>query len=292
MYNTTLFLTIICIIFTVSPEVNAQDHENVEQVGRIYNQWDAALDVVVAGGLAYVATGISGLQIVDISSPENPEIIGYWDDNTGNAEGVAVSGDYAYVADDGLYVISVTNPEHPEEVGYLDTLGYACDVTVSGDYAYVADWDSGLRVISVSDPEHPVEVGHYNTPGEARDVALSEDGLIYVADGTNVGIYRFTDPAKVDDSSIPHPSSFILYPAYPNPFNSTTTIRYGLGKPTPTRLALYDLSGREVRTLFEGYRQAGIHVATLTANDLASGLYFVRLEASDQVFTQKVMLIR
>ena len=63
MYNTTLFLTIICIIFSVSPEVNAQDHENVEQVGRIYNFWDSAQDVVVVGELAYVATRRSGLQI-------------------------------------------------------------------------------------------------------------------------------------------------------------------------------------------------------------------------------------
>jgi len=76
MYNTTLFLTIICIIFTVSHEVNAQDHENVEQVGRIYNPWDAARDVVVVADLAYVAAGRSGLQIVDVSNPEHPEEVG------------------------------------------------------------------------------------------------------------------------------------------------------------------------------------------------------------------------
>ncbi len=137
MYNTTLFLTIICIIFTVSPEVNAQDHENVELVGRIYNQWDAAYDVIVVENLAYVAAKRSGLQIVDVSDPEHPDIIGYWDDNPGSARGVAVSGDYAYVADDssGLRVVSVADPEHPEEVGYYDTDGLACGVKVSGDYA-------------------------------------------------------------------------------------------------------------------------------------------------------------
>ncbi len=90
MYNTTLFLTIICIIFTVSPDVYAQEHENVEQIGRIYNQWDYAHDVVVVGGLAYVAAGLSGLQIVNIFNPENPEIIGYWDDNPGSAIGATV----------------------------------------------------------------------------------------------------------------------------------------------------------------------------------------------------------
>jgi len=57
-------------------------------------------------------------------------------------------------------------------------------------------------------------------------------------------------------------------------------------------MALYDLSGKEVRRLFEGYRCAGFHFVNMKAGDLSSGLYFVRLQAFDQVFTQKVMLIR
>ncbi|MCF7810978.1 T9SS type A sorting domain-containing protein [bacterium] len=88
------------------------------------------------------------------------------------------------------------------------------------------------------------------------------------------------------------PAEFTLYPAYPNPFNSTTTITFGLGKPAPTQLALYDLSGREVMTLYDGYQQAGFHSVNLNAGDLASGLYFVRLDGSGQIMTQKLMLIR
>ncbi len=65
------------ILLILSVVVQAQDHENVEQIGRIYNQWEAALDVVVVENLAYVVTGLSGLQIVYVSNPENPEIIGY-----------------------------------------------------------------------------------------------------------------------------------------------------------------------------------------------------------------------
>jgi len=45
-------------------------------------------------------------------------------------------------------------------------------------------------------------------------------------------------------------------------------------------------------TLLNSYKQPGIHAATITANDLASGLYFVRLEGVGEVTTQKVMLIR
>lgn len=79
------------------------------------------------------------------------------------------------------------------------------DVVVVNGLAYVAAGGSGLRIKDVSDPEHPQEVGKFDTLGYAQGITLSEEGLIYVADATNVGIYRFTDPAKVDDSFIPHP---------------------------------------------------------------------------------------
>ncbi len=133
-------LILMVVAVTVSG-LSAQDHENVEQVGRIYYHWDSAEDVVVVGDLAYVADGLSGLQIVDISDLENLQIVSSWRDNQVRAKGVTVSGGYAYVADgsSGLRVISVADPEHPEEVGYYDTPGYAYGVTVSGDYAYIVD---------------------------------------------------------------------------------------------------------------------------------------------------------
>ncbi|NQT33795.1 hypothetical protein HQ587_01290 [bacterium] len=177
MRITILLITSICVALTAGADLFAQDAENVEQVGRIYNQWDNAWDVVVVDGLAYVAAGCSGLQIVDVSDPENPVVVGYWE-YINEACGVAVSDEYAYVADGGIWnedefgyvggglrVISVDDPEHPEEVGYYNTPGRAEGVTVSGDYAYVADGGGSLRVISVADPEQPEEVGFCDTPG-------------------------------------------------------------------------------------------------------------------------------
>jgi len=89
-----------------------------------------------------------------------------------------------------------------------------------------------------------------------------------------------------------HPKSFILNPAYPNPFNSTTTITYGLPFPGNVSLQVYNPLGQRISTIFEGNRQAGIYSTNLAGKDLASGLYFVRLEGAGQVFTRKVMLVR
>jgi len=98
------------------------------------------------------------------------------------------------------------------------------------------------------------------------------------------------ESAPSDGSTIPE--SFELIGIYPNPFNSSTTIKYAVPLASRVSVQIYNTFGQQISTLFEGVRQPGIHSESLTASDLTSGLYIVRLKASDQVFTQKVMLIR
>ncbi len=135
------------------------------------------------GGLA-----TAGLRVVDVSNPAQPREVGFYD-TPGSAQGVAVSGAYAYVADDGagLRVVDVSNPAQPREVGFYDTPGWAEGVAVSGAYAYVADYGAGLRVVDVSNPAQPREVGFYDTPGYAEGVAVS-GSYAYVADGYYGGL--------------------------------------------------------------------------------------------------------
>ncbi len=100
-----------------------------------------------------------------MSLPTAPVEVGHYH-TPGIAKGVAVVGNYAYVAtsSDGLRIIDVSVPSAPAEVGFYDTLGGASDVAVAGNYAYVADL-SGLHIIDVSLPSAPAEVGFYDTPG-------------------------------------------------------------------------------------------------------------------------------
>ena len=87
-------------------------------------------------------------------------------DTGGMAQTVAVSGNYAYVADGtaGLQVIDVSNPANPKRTGAYDTGGYALGVAVSGNFAYVADGDAGLQVIDISNPANPQRVGGFVQP--------------------------------------------------------------------------------------------------------------------------------
>jgi flagellar hook assembly protein FlgD len=91
------------------------------------------------------------------------------------------------------------------------------------------------------------------------------------------------------------PEKFELYQNYPNPFNPTTTIAYQLSAESKVSLKVYDILGREVRTLVDGQQQAGYHQEVFDASRLASGVYVYRIvyaNTSDkQRSTQKTMLL-
>ncbi len=282
----------IILILAFAIQNFAQDHENVEQEGKIYSYWDVARDVTVEGDLAYVATGRTGLCILDVSDPVNPREIGTCD-TPGWAYDVAVSGSLAFVADrhEGLMVVDVTVPQSPCEVGSCNTPGRAYGVAVSGGLAFVADFDGGLRVIDVSNPENPREEGYYLTPGDARGVAVSDE-LIFVADDTNLGIYHFNDPAKVDDPAVSIPVKFNLSAAYPNPFNSMLRVDYDLPEAAEIMLSVYDLYGRSVAELVSGRAQAGFHTASFNGSGLASGVYMLRYAAAGHASQMKVVLVK
>ena len=90
------------------------------------------------------------------------------------AEGIMVSGNYAYVADgdSGLQIINISNPESPTFVSSYNTPGHATDVYISGNYAYVADGYSGLQIINISNPASPILTGSF-TQGRAMGVFVS-----------------------------------------------------------------------------------------------------------------------
>src|SRR5436309_1420921 len=94
----------------------------------------------------------------------DPVLRGKWPTLTGGeAHGVALSGNYAFVADNdaGMQVIDISNPANPQHAGSYNAAGSALGVAVSGNYAYVMSYFYGLHVIDVSNPANPRRVGRY-----------------------------------------------------------------------------------------------------------------------------------
>jgi len=156
-----------------------------------------AYNVAVSGEHAFVADDASGLQVIDISDPENPVIVGTYN-TSGNARFVAVDGDFAFVADgsSGLQIIDITNPASPAFLGVYNTPDCAWGVAVSGDIAYVADGMSGLLAIDISNPTAPALVGTCNTPGIARSVAVSGDNAFVADYGSGIQSIDISDPSS------------------------------------------------------------------------------------------------
>ena len=116
----------------------------------------------VVGSLAYVATGSTGLQIVNVSNPLAPWIVSTVD-TPGGAKGVAVANGYAYVADNtSVQIIRVTDPSNPVVVGSLATA--AIEVVVAGTRLYALS-GSQFKVIDVTNPASPVLLSATNGYG-------------------------------------------------------------------------------------------------------------------------------
>jgi hypothetical protein len=93
------------------------------------------------------------------------------------------------------------------------------------------------------------------------------------------------------------PVKFALHPAYPNPFNPMTNIRYDLPQASYVDLRIFDLNGREVRTLAKGFDHAGTKTVIWDAKDnhgqsVSAGVYIYRLESSGLVQSQKLILLK
>jgi len=88
------------------------------------------------------------------------------------------------------------------------------------------------------------------------------------------------------------PTEFALANAYPNPFNPTTTIDYSIADPCYVTLTVFNVAGQEVATLVDGELERGFYDVTFDAADLASGVYFYKLNAGDFSAIKKMTLIK
>lgn len=94
---------------------------------------DYAMGVTVVGDKAYVANWGSGPQVIDISNPESPQIIGSVDTPSLVTPGVTVVGDKAYVTDyyDGLQVIDISDPQNPQIIGSVSDSPDSISLSIS-----------------------------------------------------------------------------------------------------------------------------------------------------------------
>ncbi len=121
-------------------------------------------------------------------------------------------------------------------------------------------------------------------------IRMLSDSLGYAV-GRSVYKYSLQNITSVEPVT-EVPERFHLAQNYPNPFNPSTQINYSLQTSAVVSLKIYDLLGNEVQTLVDAFHLDGAYSVMFDPGNLASGVYFYKLEAGDFVDTKKMLLIR
>ena len=110
----------------------------------------------------------------------------------------------------------------------------------------------------------------------------------------DLGVYdvKLTPTTAVAERQEITPASFALRQNYPNPFNPVTSIQFSVSRERWVSLKVYDINGREVATLVNESKPAGIHRVEFVAQALTSGVYFYKLTAGEFSQVRKMALVR
>ena len=91
---------------------------------------------------------------------------------------------------------------------------------------------------------------------------------------------------------VPAPESFALHPAYPNPFNPSTTISFDVPYSTDVKLIVFDVSGRIIDVLIDNEISSGYHQIQWNAKNNSAGIYIIKLLSENVSLTKKITLIK
>ncbi len=199
-----------------------------------------------------------------------------------------------------------------ENSGFLDS---AAAIAAFGDTGYVrcvaqlVDNSTGAVIGTIggdnysSTSSHPYTLIPYllNTSGVGTKMARLRIAVATNIDSPQVAlvnIYQYV--SSLDSTTINTLSlrtvglikDYSLAQNYPNPFNPTTTISYTVPKDGMVTLKVYDVLGRVVETLVNQDETIGRYTATFNGSNLASGVYFYRLDAAGHVLVKKMLMVK
>jgi hypothetical protein len=259
----------------------------------------ACWNLMVSGSRAYLAT-LDGVVVVDVSNPTLPEEIGsvllpreVWGD-------MVEAGSFLYVICEGQ-VVSVVDVSNPASPAFLTELPFdnVFDLALSGTHLYLATGQdaSGLVVLDVSQPVSPHLIG--NVSGYSPFVATS-DSLVYFGSSgfTYTSLLVMPNQCEATTGVLPDEAMpRYLGQAYPNPAHGDmSVIPFTVPRAGTVSLRVFDLGGRQVRSLVDGPMESGTHSAMWDGRNehgerMPSGIYFYELRAPGFKDSRKMVRI-
>jgi len=148
------------------------------------------------------------------------------------------------------------------------------NVNVGMEWVVPKNLEENSKIYAVIDPDD--EVSEIHEDNNIGFIPLSVRGV--------TGVEEQNKPVLVDN--------YILHQNYPNPFNPSTNISYELPECCYVTVKVYDIYGREVKTLVDQFQDKGYQSVVFNAVDLASGVYLYSLKAGSFSLTKKLIVLR
>ena len=290
-------------------KLDDDDHVNVDlpfefkYFDQIYNE----ITISSNGWTSFIPCNIDYFYNYTIPMAMGPKALlaPFWDDlEVINNDSIRVYTKHD--EDNGRFIIEWSRAlngfdETTEETFAIHLYDQTAMPTESGDgviefhYLDVADIDADKNYATVGIEDHTKNEGiqyvfnNGYAPGAAE---LSNERAIRF---TTEAPANYVAPLGTEEENLP--TGFQLLPAYPNPFNPVTTVRYQLPISSEVKMTVYDILGREVVVLLHGQKNAGIHNIQWNGTNrfgqsVASGTYFVVMKALNFNQIQKVLLIK
>lgn len=255
--------------------------------------------IALRGNLAYVMGG-DALQVFDVTDPDAPVEVGSLP-GVGLGAAIELVGDVAYVGN--FAAVDITDPTHPFLIAARVLPEYPGSFAVQDGYAYCTTGD-GVYIVDVAVPELPV-IGTILDPLFTEAGAVVNGRLWFLhrsgyPSTTPTGLYSAplqcgTSPRTTTDATASAPIASA--PSAPNPFRDRVEVRFSMPAPGDAEAALWDVTGRRVRSWRWTSLPAGPQRMTWNGRSdaggaVAPGIYFYEIRAGGSVQRGKVTLVR
>ena len=161
----------------------------------------------------------------------------------------------------------------------------------TSDYVVWSNFEANQRDIFFIGTDGQIDTSFNITPYNPSNT----DDVIYIRE--LILSFRGNDNSSLSSRVELIPESFTLYQNYPNPFNPSTTIKYNLNDNSYVNVAIYNVAGELVKTLFNGPQNKGKNSLIWNAKNnknesVAGGLYIYSVTTENNIYSKKMMLLK
>jgi len=296
--------------YVVGEDLNLPHHSSIFKTtdgGNNWNETSLGMDEVLTG--VYFTNDINGWAVGEDYGNSNIGIVYHTTDAGSNW----VSQNIPSV--EALFNVFFVDGTKGWAVGHLGTIiEYESQLPVelasfnatTDEYNVTLAWatstetnNSGFEILRSVQNENWEDIDFI----EGHGTTTQENNYSYVDENLGTGSYSYKlvqidfDGTRNESNAVSveinfQPAEYILAQNYPNPFNPTTTIEYSIPESGIVKLQVYNSIGKEIKTLVNGFEAAGSHGVEFSSENLASGIYFYKIDAGKFSSIKKMILLK